>query len=43
VVVAYGASATYVAVMNPDGGRFRGLPVDHYSQSPEVILGIPAR
>ena len=43
VVVAYGASNTYVAAMNPDGGHFRGLPVDHYSQSSEVILGIPTR
>ena len=43
VVVAYGASDTYVAAMNPDGGRFLGLPVGHYSQSPEVILGIPTR
>jgi hypothetical protein len=43
VVVAYGASETHVAVMNPDGGRFIGLPVGHYSHSPEVILGIPTR
>jgi hypothetical protein len=43
VVVAYGASETYVAAMNPDGGQFRGLPIGHYSHSPEVILGIPAR
>ena len=43
VVVAYGASDTYVAAMNPDGGYFRGLTVDHYSQSQEVILGIPTR
>jgi hypothetical protein len=43
VVVAYGASATHGAVMNPDGGHFRGLPVGHYSLSTEVILGIPTR
>jgi hypothetical protein len=43
VVVAYGASETHVAAMNPDGGHFRGLTVDHYSHSPEVILGIPTR
>jgi hypothetical protein len=43
VVVAYGASERHVAVMNPDGARFRGLPVGHYAQSPEVILGIPTR
>ena len=43
VVVAYGASETHVAAMNPDGGHFRGLPVGHYSQSSEVILGIPTR
>ena len=43
VVVAYGASATHVAVMNPDGGRFRGMPVGYYTPSPEVILGIPTR
>ena len=43
VVVAYGASATHVAAMNPDGGHFRGMPVGHYSRSPEVILGIPTR
>jgi hypothetical protein len=43
VVVAYGASATHVAVMNPDGGQFSGRPVGHYSQSSEVILGIPTR
>jgi hypothetical protein len=43
VVVAYGASETHVAVMNPDGARFIGLPVGHYSQSSEVILGIPTR
>jgi hypothetical protein len=43
VVVAYGASATHVAVMNPDGGHFRGSPVGHYSLSTEVILGIPMR
>jgi hypothetical protein len=43
VVVAYGASATYVAAMNPDGGYFRGLLVGHYSHSPEVILGVPTR
>src|ERR1039458_3687571 len=43
VVVAYGASETYVAVMNPDGARFIGLPVGHYSQSSEIILGIPTR
>jgi hypothetical protein len=43
VVVAYGASETHVAAMNPDGARFVGLPVGHYSQSPEVILGIPTR
>ena len=29
VVVAYGASETHVAVMNPDGARFRGLPIGH--------------
>lgn len=43
VVVAYGASNTHVAVMNPDGGHFRGLPVAHYAHSAEVILGVPAR
>src|ERR1017187_9980509 len=43
VVVAYGASETHVAAMNPDGARFVGLPVGHYSQSSEVILGIPTR
>src|ERR1039458_7026390 len=43
VVVAYGASETHVAVMNPDGARFIGLPVGHYSQSSEIILGIPTR
>ena len=43
VVVVYGASETYVAAMNPDGARFVGLPVGHYSQSSEVILGIPTR
>jgi hypothetical protein len=43
VVVAYGASATHVAVMNQDGGHFRGSPVGHYSLSTEVILGIPMR
>jgi hypothetical protein len=43
VVVAYGASATHVAVMNPDGGHFRGLRIGHYSSSPEVILGVPTR
>lgn len=43
VVLACGASATYVAAMNPDGGHFRGLLVDHYAHSPEVILGIPTR
>ena len=43
VVVAYGASATHVAAMNPDGGHFRGLVVGHYSASPEVILGVPTR
>jgi hypothetical protein len=43
VVVAYGASNTHVAAMNPDGARFVGLPVSHYSQSSEVILGIPTR
>ena len=43
VVVAYGASDTHVAVMNPDGGVFRGLLVNHFSRSPEVILGIPTR
>ena len=43
VVVAYGASATHVAVMNPDGGHFRGMPVGYYTGSPEVILGIPTR
>jgi len=43
VVVAYGASATYVAAMNPDGGHFRGRLVNHYASSPEVILGIPTR
>jgi len=42
VVVAYGASSTHVAVMNPDGGRFVGRQVGHY-QSPEVILGVPTR
>ena len=43
VVVAYGASATHVAAMNPDGGHLRGLPVEHYSHSQEVILGITTR
>jgi hypothetical protein len=43
VVVAYGASETHIAAMNPDGARFVGRPVGHYSQSPEVILGIPTR
>jgi hypothetical protein len=43
VVVAYGASETHVAAMNPDGGHFRGRLVEHYSHSPEVILGIPTR
>jgi hypothetical protein len=43
VVVAYGASETHVAAMNPDGARFLGLPVARYSQSPEVILGVPTR
>lgn len=43
VVVAYGASDTHVAVMNPDGALFTGLPIGHYSQSGEVILGIPKR
>lgn len=43
VVVAYGASATHVAVMNPDGGHFRGMPVGYYAPSREVILGIPTR
>jgi hypothetical protein len=43
VVVVYGASETYAAAMNPDGASFRGLPIGHYSQSSEVILGIPTR
>ena len=43
VVVAYGASDTHVAVMNPDGGHFRGWPIGHFTQSQEVILGIPTR
>jgi hypothetical protein len=43
VVVAYGASNTHIAAMNPDGGRFIGLPAAHYSHSAEVILGVPTR
>ncbi len=40
VVVAYGASETHVAVMDPNGARFRGRPVSVFT-SREVIIGSP--
>ncbi len=41
VVVPYGASATHVAYMDPDGGRFRGLPVGHFTGTASIIVGWP--
>lgn len=42
VVVAYGASETHVAVMDPNGGAFHGRLVSYF-QSAEVIIGSPRR
>ena len=42
-VVAYGANDKYIAAMNPDGGQFVGKLATYYSQSAEVILGVPTR
>ncbi len=40
VVVAYGATAEHIAVMDPNGARFRGRRVSYF-QSSEVIVGAP--
>lgn len=42
VVVSYGASNTHIAVMDPDGAKFAGRPLAHYT-SAELIVGSPRR
>ncbi len=41
VVTAYGASNTHIAVMDPNGARFRGHRVEHFSGGTEIIVGSP--
>jgi len=40
VVVAYGASDTHIAVMDPDGAKFIGHSLAHYKTT-ELIIGSP--
>lgn len=39
VVVAYGATSSHVAVMDPDGEHFRGRPIGVFTSSSVIILG----
>ncbi len=43
VVVSFGASATHVAVMDPNGARFRGHRADYFHHGSGIIVSWPTR